>query len=104
MRPQIESSELCALWLPGLKSFDQLDGPAQLRFGSHIGRYLRAADSLYLAYLDGVLDTRVWRGYERSLADVLATPGFRDGGQLKSTDIRMGSGHYWMTTSARANL
>jgi hypothetical protein len=77
MRPQIESSELCAIWLRGLKSFEQLDGPSKLRFGSHIGRQLRAADSLYLAYRDGTLDARVWRGFERSLADIAAYPGFQ---------------------------
>src|SRR4030095_4099447 len=77
MRPQIESSELCAIWLRGLKSFEELDGPSKLRFGSHIGRQLRAADSLYLAYLDGTLDARIWSGYERSLADIVAYPGFQ---------------------------
>ena len=42
-----ESSELCAIWLSGL------------------------------AYLDGTLDARVWRGFERSLADIAAYPGFQ---------------------------
>jgi hypothetical protein len=64
MRPQIESSELCAIWLRGLRSLEQLDGPSKLRFGSYIGRQLRAANSLYLAYRGGTLDARVWRGFE----------------------------------------
>jgi hypothetical protein len=34
------------------------------------------ADSLYLGVLDGTLDKRLWRGYERTLADTLAYPGF----------------------------
>ena len=77
MRPQIQSSELCAIWLRGLKSFEQLDGPSKLRFGSHIGCQLSAADNLYLSYLDRTLDARVWRGFDRWLADIVAYPGFQ---------------------------
>jgi hypothetical protein len=35
------------------------------------------ADSLYLGVLDGTLDKRLWRGYERTLADTVAYPGFQ---------------------------
>ena len=38
MRSQIENAEHCALWLRGLHSFDELDGPSKLRFGSQLGR------------------------------------------------------------------
>lgn len=75
--PQIESSELCEIWLRGLKSFEQLDGPSKLRFGSHIGCQLSAAESLYLACLDRTLDARVWRGFDRWLADIVAYPGIQ---------------------------
>lgn len=77
MRSQIESPDLCALWLRGLESFDDLDPASKLRFGSHIGRQLRAADGLYLHYLDGTLDKRLWRGFDRTLADIAAYPGFQ---------------------------
>ena len=33
------------------------------------------ADGLYLGVLDGMLDKRLWRGYERTLADTVAYPG-----------------------------
>jgi hypothetical protein len=77
MRSQTESRDLCALWLRGLHSFEELDGASKLPFGSHIGRQLRTADSLYLHFLDGTLDPRLWRGFERVLADVAAYPGFQ---------------------------
>jgi hypothetical protein len=51
--------------------------PAFVMFGAHLGRFLRFADSLYLAVLDGTLDKRLWRGYERTLADTVAYPGFQ---------------------------
>ncbi|PYL59939.1 MAG: hypothetical protein DMF31_05590, partial [Verrucomicrobia bacterium] len=54
-----------------------MDGASKLRFGAHLGRFLRFADRLYLAVLDGTLDRRLWRGYERTLADTVAYPGFQ---------------------------
>ena len=59
------------------RSFDDLDAKSKLRFGAHLGRFLRFADSLYLNFLDGTLDKRLWRGYERTIADTVAYPGFQ---------------------------
>ena len=73
----VDDPDFAALWLRALQSFDQLDGASKLRFGAHVGRFLRFADSLYLGVLDGTLDKRLWRGYERTLADTVAYPGFQ---------------------------
>src|SRR5258705_6595626 len=54
---------MAVLWLRALRSFDDLDAKSKLRFGAHLGRFLRFADSLYLNFLDGTLDKRLWRGY-----------------------------------------
>ena len=64
-RTLVENPEMAVLWLRASRSFDELDGPSKLRFGAHLGRFLRFADSLYLGVLDGTLDKRLWRGYER---------------------------------------
>lgn len=76
-RSLVENPDLAALWIRALRSFDELDGASKLRFGAHLGRFLRFADSLYLAVLDGTLDKRLWRGYERTLSDTVAYPGFQ---------------------------
>src|SRR6201988_769581 len=60
-RTLVENPEMAVLWLRALQSFDQLDGASKLRFGAHLGRFLRFADNLYLAVLDGTLDRRLWR-------------------------------------------
>jgi hypothetical protein len=73
-RSLVDNSDFAALWLRALQSFDQLDGASKLRFGAHLGRYLRFAD---LGVLDGTLDKRLWRGYDRTLADTVAYPGFQ---------------------------
>jgi len=68
---------LPALWLRALQSFDQLDGASKLRFGAHLGRFLRLPITFILPYLDGTLDKRLGRGYERTLADTVAYPGLQ---------------------------
>ena len=73
----VENPEMAVLFLRAMKSFDELDGVSKLRVGAHLGRFLRFADSLYLGVLDGTLDRRLWRGYERTLADTAAYPGFQ---------------------------
>ena len=76
-RTLVENPEIAVLWLRALRSFDDLDAESKLRFGAHLGRFLRFADSLYLNFLDGTLDRRLWRGYERTIADTVAYPGFQ---------------------------
>src|SRR5258705_10507455 len=61
-RTLVENPEMAVLWLRALRSFDDLDAKSKLRFGAHLGRFLRFADSLYLNFLDGTLDKRLWRG------------------------------------------
>src|SRR5437773_2296490 len=51
-RSLVENPDLAALWIRTLQSFDELDGTSKLRFGAHLGRFLRFADNLYLAVLD----------------------------------------------------
>jgi hypothetical protein len=58
-RTLVENPDLAALWIRALRSFDDLDGTSKLRFGAHLGRSLRMADSLYLGVLDGTLDKRL---------------------------------------------
>jgi hypothetical protein len=77
MRSQVENAELCDLWLRGLQSFEELDSASRLRFGSQLGRQLRIADSLYLHFLNGTLDPRLWRGLDSTIGDIAAYPGFQ---------------------------
>src|SRR5438067_1510229 len=76
-RTLVENPEMAVLWIRALRSFDDLDAASKLRFGAHLGRFLRFADNLYLNVLDGTLDQRLWRGYERTIADTVAYPGFQ---------------------------
>ena len=76
-RSLVEDPDMPRIWLRALHKFEDLDAESKLRFSAHLGRFLRFADSLYLGVLDGTLDTRLWRGYERTIADTVAYPGFQ---------------------------
>lgn len=78
MKAHVESEEFCALWLRALQSFNSLDGPSKMRFGAHLGRFLRTSDSLYLYLRQGDMEEQLWRGVERSLAGTAAYPGFQE--------------------------
>jgi hypothetical protein len=84
-RSLVENPDLAALWLRALQSFDELDGASKLRVGAHLGRFFRFADSLYLGVLDGTLDQRLWRGYQRTLADIAAYQDSKRGGLHENT-------------------
>jgi hypothetical protein len=71
-RTLVEDPDLAALWLRAMRSFNELDGASKLRVSAHLGRFMRFADSFYLGVLDGTLDERLWRGYERTIADTVA--------------------------------
>src|SRR4051812_37312175 len=79
-RTLVENPEMVVLWLRALRDFDDLDAQSKLRFGAHLGRFLRFADSLYLSVLGGTLDKRLWRGYERTNADNVGFSGFQKRG------------------------
>src|ERR1700745_3809170 len=60
-----------------INAIGQTLGAVGVIVGAHLGRFMRFADSLYLGVLDGTLDDRLWRGYERTLADTVGYPGFQ---------------------------
>src|SRR4051812_50050855 len=61
-RTLVENPEMAVLWLRALRRFDDLDAQSKLRFGAHLGRFLRFADSLYLNVLDVTLLTSDYGG------------------------------------------
>jgi hypothetical protein len=90
-RSLVENPDLAALWIRALQSFDQLDGTSKLRFGAHLGRFLRFADSLYLGVLDGTLDN----DYGVDMSGHSPTPSriqdFKLGGLHENTGTRTNS-------------
>jgi hypothetical protein len=77
LQTQAQSREWAELLGRGLRNLDELDGVEKTQFLSHIGHILRLYESAYFHYLEGVLDERFWKGFERAISDIVAYPGFQ---------------------------
>ena len=90
-RTLVENPEMAVLWLRALRSFDDLDAKSKLRFGAHLGRFLRFADSLYLNVLDGTLDKRLCGDMSAQLPTPWRILVSKHGGLHENTGTRMSS-------------
>lgn len=75
LRAQAQDREWASLLSRALNGLDALDAVERLQFLSHVGSIFRLYESAYLHYLEGSLDPRFWRGFERAIADVIGYPG-----------------------------
>jgi hypothetical protein len=73
-----ETAEFGSIWLQGLQSFGDLDPVSKFRFGATLGRLFRTSEELHKQHLDGVLDAETWRGFERTINDLVRYPGLQD--------------------------
>ena len=70
-----DNSDLAAIHLRGLQSFDDLDPVEKLRFGSALGRVFVLSEGLYFFHLDRALSAELWKTFEQTTADLIAYPG-----------------------------
>jgi hypothetical protein len=75
LRAQAQDREWASLLSRALSGLDSLDAVERVQFLSHVGSIFRLYESAYLHYIDGSLDPRFWRGFERAIADVIGYPG-----------------------------
>ena len=73
-----ESREFAEVFLRGMRSFDDLDGPDKLRFSAFFTRFTRNCEGMFVYYRDGALEKTLWEGIERTLCDYFAYPGARE--------------------------
>jgi hypothetical protein len=77
LRAQAQDREWATLLSRALQGLEELDKVERVQFLSHVGSILRLYESAYLHYLEGTLDPRFWRGFERAITDVIGYPGIR---------------------------
>jgi hypothetical protein len=73
-----DNAEFGAIYLRGVRSFDDLDAVSKLRFGAFMNRFLKNFQGMYLSYRDGILSDSLWGEIERTMSDVLPYPGVRE--------------------------
>jgi len=81
--PKTQDREWAKLLSRALKGLQQLDPVERVQFLSHVGSIFRLYESAHLHYVEGSLDPRFWRGFERAIADVIGYPGIREALELR---------------------
>ena len=68
-------SETACIYVRGIKGLDYLNGIERYRFFVLWFHVLRAGEQLHYYSLEGMVDDRIWRGYERQLEEIFRYPG-----------------------------
>ena len=71
------NSELCSIWVRGLTDFEALDVEERARFSAHTGRVFRVIEGLFEYQLEGRLKPHTWAAMERTITEVLGSPGLQ---------------------------
>jgi len=88
-----ESREFAALFLRGMRSFQDLDAPDKLSFSAFFTRYTRNCEGMFIYYRDGALEKALWDEVERTMMDYFAYPGVREWWATRK---------HWLTDEFRA--
>ena len=73
-----ESRDFAALFLRGMRSFQDLDAPDKLSFSAFFTRYTRNCEGMFIYYRDGALEKALWDEVERTMNDYFAYPGVKE--------------------------
>jgi len=70
-----KDTESACIYVRGSNGLDNLTGIEQYRFFVMWFHVLRAAEQLHYYSLEGMVDQRIWRGFQRQLDEVVRYPG-----------------------------
>jgi hypothetical protein len=88
-----ESRDFAEVFLKGMLSFHDLDGPDKLRVSAFFTRFTRNCEGMFIYYRDGALDKSLWDGVERTMSDYFAYPGAKEWWATRK---------HWLTDEFRA--
>jgi|ERR1043166_439763 hypothetical protein len=70
-----DSAELSDIYIRGAQSFGDLDPVSKLRFSAFMNRFMNYFEAMYFAHRDGILRGEAWGKIERTMRDLVASPG-----------------------------
>ncbi|MEJ2140529.1 MAG: hypothetical protein P8Y61_14000 [Gammaproteobacteria bacterium] len=70
-----KDTETACIYVRGIQGLNNLDGIERYRFFVLWFHVLRAGEQLHYYSLEGMVDERIWRGYERQLREIFGYPG-----------------------------
>jgi hypothetical protein len=88
-----ESRAFAALFLRGMRSFQDLDAPDKLRFSAFFSRFTRNCEGMFIYYRDGALEKALWDEVERTMSDYFAYGRVREWWETRK---------HWLTDEFRA--
>ena len=69
--------ETACIYVKGINSLDNLNEIERYRFFVLMFHILRAGEQLHYYSLEGMVDARIWRGFERQLDEIFGLPGIQ---------------------------
>ena len=73
-----QSPELASIWHRGITDISALNESEKVQFFAQNGLITRYYESSFLAWKEGVLDDRLWKGVNQTIADTMTYSGTRE--------------------------
>ena len=70
-------ADAACIYALGINGLDNLDDSERLRFFVLMFEIFRAAEQLHYYSVEGMVEPRIWRGFERQVTEVVSLPGVR---------------------------
>jgi hypothetical protein len=71
-----EDAELSCIYLRGQADFSGLSAHEKVRFSAFSMMALRSLEDLHTQWLEGLVDKRIWTGFDRQMSEFAQSPGF----------------------------
>jgi hypothetical protein len=71
-------AETACIYVRGINGLNNLNGVERFRFFVLWFHILRAGEQLHYYSLEGMVDPRIWRGYQRQLDEIFRLPGVQE--------------------------
>jgi hypothetical protein len=78
-----EDSELSCIYMRGLADFSALSAHEKLRFSAFAMMGTRSLEDLHTQWGEGLVDARIWTGFDRQMSEVAQAPGMSQWGAIR---------------------
>lgn len=72
-----QDPDLSCIYLQGMADFSGLGSHEKLRFSAFLMQSLRALEELHAQWLEGLVDARIWQGFDAQMTEIIQAPGFQ---------------------------
>ncbi len=77
-------ADTACIYVRGINGLENLNGVERYRFFVLQFHLLRASEQLHFYSLEGMIDQRIWRGFERQMDEIVRYPGLQQYWQVRS--------------------